>query len=44
MRRIHVVLPKPKPKKKSCKQPRKSEKRCKPAQLTPRKKDEKVAP
>jgi hypothetical protein len=43
-RRVHVVLPKPKPKRKPCKRHRKSERRCNRAQLTPRKKDEKVAP
>jgi hypothetical protein len=41
-RKVHVVLPKPKPKKKPCKRRRESEKRCVPGKLTPRREREKV--
>jgi D-glucuronyl C5-epimerase-like protein len=43
-RRVHIVLPKPKPKKKPCKRPRKSEKQCTRTILTPREKDDRVRP
>jgi hypothetical protein len=42
MRKVHVVLPKPKPKKKRCKGPHKSEKRCAAGKLTPHRESGKV--
>jgi hypothetical protein len=42
VRRVNVVLPKPKPKKKPCKPGRPQTPRCKPAKLTPRPEDEKL--
>jgi hypothetical protein len=42
VRRVNVVLPKPKPKKKPCKPGRPQTPRCKRAKLTPRPEDEKV--